>query len=116
MSIAVELIPDPEQGGYTARLPDIPAYGEGESAEEAIADLREAIKGYIEAFGLDDALARRMESRRVCSRLNCPGQPAKRWSASSCGEASQWSGSPAATIFLSLAIRGPAFQFTATEF
>lgn len=58
MSIAVELIPDPEQGGFTARLPDIPAYGEGESAEEAIADLREAIKGYIEAFGLDDALAR----------------------------------------------------------
>ncbi len=56
--IAVELIPDSEQGGFTARIPDIPAYGEGETEEEAIADLREAIRGYIEAFGLDDALVR----------------------------------------------------------
>lgn len=58
MSVAVELIPDPEEGGFTARLPDIPAYGEGETAEEAIADLREAIRGYIQAFGLEDAVAR----------------------------------------------------------
>jgi predicted RNase H-like HicB family nuclease len=54
----IELIPDLEQGGYTARLPDIPAYGEGETQAEAIADLKEALRGYIEAFGLDDALAR----------------------------------------------------------
>jgi predicted RNase H-like HicB family nuclease len=58
MSLVVELIPDPEQGGYTARVPDIPAYGEGETEEAAIADLREALHGYIETFGLDDALAR----------------------------------------------------------
>jgi predicted RNase H-like HicB family nuclease len=56
--VAVELIPDPEQGGFTARIPDIPAYGEGETEEEAIADLREAVRGYIEAFGLEDALMR----------------------------------------------------------
>jgi predicted RNase H-like HicB family nuclease len=56
--IAVELIPDPEQGGFTARIPDIPAYGEGETEEEAIADLREAVLGYAEAFGLEDALMR----------------------------------------------------------
>ena len=58
MAMTVELIPDPEQGGFTARVPDIPAYGEGETEEDAIADLREAIRGYIEAFGLEDALAR----------------------------------------------------------
>ena len=58
MAVIVELIPDPEQGGYTARLPDIPAYGEGETEEAAIADLREAIRGYIDAFGLDDTLSR----------------------------------------------------------
>lgn len=58
MAIFVELIPDSEQGGFTARVPDIPAYGEGETEEEAIADLREALRGYIEAFGLDDALSR----------------------------------------------------------
>ena len=56
--ISVELIPDLEFGGYTARVPDVPTYGEGETAEEAIADLREAIRGYIETFGLADALAR----------------------------------------------------------
>jgi predicted RNase H-like HicB family nuclease len=56
--ITVELIPDPEQGGFTARVPDIPAYGEGETEDEAIADLKEAVRGYIETFGLDDALAR----------------------------------------------------------
>ena len=56
--LTVELIPDLEFGGYTARLPDIPAYGEGESEEEAVADLKEALRGYIETFGLEDALAR----------------------------------------------------------
>jgi predicted RNase H-like HicB family nuclease len=56
--LTVELIPDPEQGGYTARVPDIPAYGEGETEEEAIADLKEALGGYIEAFGLDEAVSR----------------------------------------------------------
>jgi predicted RNase H-like HicB family nuclease len=58
MSLTVEIIPDLEQGGFTARLPDIPAYGEGETEQEAIADLKEAIRGYIETFGLEDALGR----------------------------------------------------------
>jgi predicted RNase H-like HicB family nuclease len=58
MSVTIEIIPDPEQGGFTARLPDIPAYGEGETEEEAIADLREALAGYVEAFGIDDAMSR----------------------------------------------------------
>ena len=57
-SLAVELIPDLDEGGFTARLPDIPAYGEGETEDAAIADLREALQGYIEAFGIDDALSR----------------------------------------------------------
>ena len=58
MSLTVEIIPDFEQGGFTARLPDIPAYGEGDTEEEAIDDLKEAIRGYIETFGLDDAVER----------------------------------------------------------
>lgn len=56
--LTVELIPDPELGGYTARVPDIPAYGEGETEEEAIADLKEALGAYMEAFGLDEAVTR----------------------------------------------------------
>lgn len=56
--LTVEIIPDPEQGGFTARVPDIPAYGEGASEAEAIEDLREALQAYVDAFGLDDAMAR----------------------------------------------------------
>lgn len=56
--ITVEIIPDLELGGFTARVPDIPAYGEGATEEEAIADLKEALRAYVEAFGLDEALAR----------------------------------------------------------
>lgn len=42
--LPVELIPDPEVGGYTARVPDIPAYGEGGTEEQALADLKEALQ------------------------------------------------------------------------
>lgn len=54
----VELIPDPVEGGFTARVPDIPAYGEGATEDEAIADLREALIAYVEEFGIQDAMAR----------------------------------------------------------
>ena len=47
-----------EQGGFTARVPDLPAYGEGTTEEEAMADLREAVAAYVETFGMEDALAR----------------------------------------------------------
>jgi predicted RNase H-like HicB family nuclease len=56
--LTVEIIPDPEQGGFTARVPDIPAYGEGDTEDEAVADLKEALAAYVEAFGLEDALSR----------------------------------------------------------
>ncbi|MDP9115347.1 MAG: type II toxin-antitoxin system HicB family antitoxin [Acidobacteriota bacterium] len=56
--LTVEIIPDLEYGGFTARVPDIPAYGEGSTEDEAMADLREAIAVYVEAFGMEDALAR----------------------------------------------------------
>lgn len=56
--LMVELIPDLEQGGFTARVPDIPAYGEGDTEDAAIVDLREALAAYIETFGAEDALAR----------------------------------------------------------
>ncbi|MCC6679796.1 MAG: type II toxin-antitoxin system HicB family antitoxin [Phycisphaeraceae bacterium] len=56
--LTIELIPDESLGGFTARVPDIPAYGEGETEEQAIADLREALAGYIETFGLEDAVSR----------------------------------------------------------
>ena len=56
--LTVEIIPDHEEGGFTARVPDIPAYGEGITEEEAIADFREALQAYVETFGIEDTLAR----------------------------------------------------------
>ncbi|HEX3313845.1 MAG TPA: hypothetical protein VHR72_03085 [Gemmataceae bacterium] len=68
--ISVELIPDPELGGFTARIPDLPAYGEGETEDAAIADLKVAVRGYIEAFGLQDALGR-IRERVAVRQLDC---------------------------------------------
>ncbi len=56
--LTVEFIADTEVGGFTARVADIPAYGEGETKEEALTDLEEALRAYIEEFGLEDAMSR----------------------------------------------------------
>lgn len=53
--IMIELTPDLDQGGFTAEVPNIPAYGEGETEEEAIADLKEALMLFIEVYGLEEA-------------------------------------------------------------
>ncbi len=53
----VEIIPDLEFGGFTARVADFPVYGEGSTEDEAITDLREAVAAYVEAFGIEDILA-----------------------------------------------------------
>lgn len=58
MPLQVELIPDAEEGGFTAFVPDIPAYGEGETEDEAIEDLKEALRAFIETVGLDETLSR----------------------------------------------------------
>ncbi len=50
MRYALLLIPDPEEGGYTVRVPALPGcITEGDTLEEAIANAREAILGWIEA-------------------------------------------------------------------
>ncbi len=40
-----------EAGGYLARVPGIPAFGEGETEEEAGLALMAALSGYIDTFG-----------------------------------------------------------------
>ena len=56
--VAMEIIPDPDQGGFTAFIPDLPAVGEGETEEKAIADLKKGIQLYVDEFGLEEALSR----------------------------------------------------------
>ena len=86
--LSVELIPDPELGGFTARIPDIPAYGEGMTEEQAIADLKQALQGYVEAFGLEDALGR---LERDCA--------SRRRSRTDGGKAVSWSSMDSSSIF-----------------
>ena len=56
MQVTIELIPDPDEGGFTACVTDIPAYGEGDTEAEAIEDLKEALRLYIEQRGIEQAL------------------------------------------------------------
>lgn len=53
----VKFIPDPEEGGFTAHIPNVPAYGEGDTKAEALSDLRVALRGYIDVFGEAEAVA-----------------------------------------------------------
>ena len=57
-TVTIELIPDPEFGGFTARIPDVPALGEGDTEQEAIADLEVCLQGYIALYGMEDVLSR----------------------------------------------------------
>ena len=56
--VEIELTSDIEVGGFTAQIPGIPAYGEGETEDAAVADLRLAVAAYVSAFGVADALSR----------------------------------------------------------
>lgn len=50
----VIFIPDLEDGGYVAEVPSLPGcYSQGETLEEATANIQEAIQGYIEALEAD---------------------------------------------------------------
>ncbi|MBL8153100.1 MAG: type II toxin-antitoxin system HicB family antitoxin [Anaerolineae bacterium] len=50
----VILIPDLEAGGYTVEVPSLPgSISEGDTVEEALENIREAIHGYIAALEAD---------------------------------------------------------------
>jgi len=47
----VVLIPDPEAGGYTVIVPSLPGcVSEGDTVEEALANIKEAIELHIESM------------------------------------------------------------------
>lgn len=48
-SYTVVLSPDPERGGYTVTVPALPgAVSEGDTRDEALANIREAMEGWLE--------------------------------------------------------------------
>lgn len=56
LQITVELTPDPQEGGYSVYCPELDIYSQGDTAEEAIKNLKEAITGYIKVIGIEEAL------------------------------------------------------------
>jgi predicted RNase H-like HicB family nuclease len=51
MRFTVNLIPDPEDGGYTALCPAIPGcISEGDTVEAALANIKEAIEVSLESL------------------------------------------------------------------
>lgn len=56
-NVTIELIPD-EVGGFTAVLHGVEVVGEGDTEQEAIADLEVCLKGYIAQYGIEDVLSR----------------------------------------------------------
>ncbi len=57
MRVPVYIERDDEANLFSAYVPDIPGCGEGETEAEAIADLKESLRAYIEARGIDQAIS-----------------------------------------------------------
>ena len=55
LQITAELISDPDNGGYTVYCPEFDVMSQGEDPDDAIANLREAISGYIKTIGIKQA-------------------------------------------------------------
>lgn len=64
LTVTAELTPDEEEGGYSVYCPELDIYTQGETIEEAVANLREAAEGYIEVVGLDNVSLRPKPSIR----------------------------------------------------
>ena len=55
LQITAELIPDPNNGGYTASCPEFDVMTQGDDPDSALANLKEAVRGYIKVVGIKEA-------------------------------------------------------------
>jgi predicted RNase H-like HicB family nuclease len=56
MKLQVILEPDEEEGGYVASIPALPGcFSEGDTLEEALANIREAAELYLESIADEPA-------------------------------------------------------------
>jgi len=54
MKYRIVLEPDAEDGGYVVHCPALPGcYSQGDTKEEALANIREAIEAYVESLKKD---------------------------------------------------------------
>ncbi|OHB70994.1 MAG: hypothetical protein A2W17_00940 [Planctomycetes bacterium RBG_16_41_13] len=54
--ITAELTMDRQEGGYSVYCPEFDVYSQGETTEDAIQNIKEAVTGYIKAIGIEKAL------------------------------------------------------------
>jgi hypothetical protein len=54
VTIRIEQVRSRNPGWVRAYIPTIPANGDGETEEEALADLKNSFIGYVEAFEVPD--------------------------------------------------------------
>ena len=55
LQISAELIPDSRNGGYTVYCPEFDIMTQGDDPDEAIENLKEAVRGYIKTVGIKQA-------------------------------------------------------------
>lgn len=55
LQISAELIPDIHNGGYTIYCPEFDIMTQGDDPDEAIGNLKEAVRGYIKTVGIKKA-------------------------------------------------------------
>ena len=55
LQISVELIPDSHNGGYTIYCPEFDIMSQGDNPDEAITNIKEAVRGYIKTIGIKQA-------------------------------------------------------------
>ena len=55
LQLTAELIPDPKNGGYTVYCPEFDVMTQGDDPDDALANLKEALRGYIKAVGIKKA-------------------------------------------------------------
>ena len=55
LQISAELIPDTHNGGYTVYCPEFDIMTQGDDPDEAIANIKEAVRGYIKTVGIKKA-------------------------------------------------------------
>ncbi len=55
LQLTAELIPDTQNGGYTVYCPEFDVMTQGDDPDDALANLKEAIQGYIKVVGIKKA-------------------------------------------------------------
>ena len=55
LQITAELIPDPHNGGYIVYCPEFDVMTQGDNPDEALANIKEAVRGYVKTIGIRQA-------------------------------------------------------------